>query len=389
MKREVFWKNPGYRKRPSLKKDISCDYLIVGGGITRVSLAYFLATGGVKNIVLIEKKLIGNGATGRSAGILTLKGELDLCEALAYFGKKKGLQYWKANQEALAMIKHIVRKEKIRCEFEQQHTILGGQHEGDHAHVLREFRTEKKVEPTSRFLTGAALQKEVNTSIFACALLSRYHAISVNPLKHVQSLSYVIQRYGVAVYEHTPLLALKKDTAITPHARIRFKNVILAVDSALPHAKIKRNESTIIITEPLTKRQLRETRFIHKKVLWDAEDEYHYLKITKDNRILLGFGDKLIPTHHIKKLPLHKHHFSSTQLFLRELFPYLRVKTAYAWSGYFGITKHRLPVVTQQGTKIVVGGAGSQVVCVMASQYIADKLLRKPSRLDGILKPIM
>jgi len=43
MKHEVFWKNPGYKVRPELKEDIECDYLIVGGGVTGVSLAYFLS----------------------------------------------------------------------------------------------------------------------------------------------------------------------------------------------------------------------------------------------------------------------------------------------------------------------------------------------------------
>ena len=54
MKQRLFWKNPGYKKRPSLKKNIECDYLIVGGGITGVALAYFLGRRG-KDVVLIKR----------------------------------------------------------------------------------------------------------------------------------------------------------------------------------------------------------------------------------------------------------------------------------------------------------------------------------------------
>ena len=32
IKKEVFWKNLGYKGFGFLKKDIACDYLIVGGG---------------------------------------------------------------------------------------------------------------------------------------------------------------------------------------------------------------------------------------------------------------------------------------------------------------------------------------------------------------------
>lgn len=69
MKAKVFWQNPHYQSHSQLTKDIQCEYLIVGGGITGASLAYFLASRGVKDIVLIEKDRIASGATGRAAGI--------------------------------------------------------------------------------------------------------------------------------------------------------------------------------------------------------------------------------------------------------------------------------------------------------------------------------
>lgn len=71
VKDECFWKNPHYKHKSSLKKDISCEFLIVGGGVAGVSLAYFLNKLGAKNIVLIEKNEIASGATGRAAGMLT------------------------------------------------------------------------------------------------------------------------------------------------------------------------------------------------------------------------------------------------------------------------------------------------------------------------------
>src|SRR3990172_4932590 len=104
MKHEVFWKNPGYKVRSSLKKNIECRYLIVGGGVTGVSLAYFLSKNNVKNIVLIEKNEIASGATGRAAGMITLKGELDLKDVIKIHGKRRGLVFWKDSHEGLQTI---------------------------------------------------------------------------------------------------------------------------------------------------------------------------------------------------------------------------------------------------------------------------------------------
>jgi glycine/D-amino acid oxidase-like deaminating enzyme len=88
MRTEVFWKNPNYHGFPELKKDTKCDYLIVGGGISGVSTAYFLQKFGAKNIILIEKEKIAGGATGRAAGILTPNTELDLKDVLRMYGNK-------------------------------------------------------------------------------------------------------------------------------------------------------------------------------------------------------------------------------------------------------------------------------------------------------------
>lgn len=41
------------------------DVLIVGGGITGLSTAYYLVRNGVKNIAIIEKSYVGSGSTGR------------------------------------------------------------------------------------------------------------------------------------------------------------------------------------------------------------------------------------------------------------------------------------------------------------------------------------
>jgi len=41
------------------------DVLIIGGGITGFSTAYFLVKNGVKNVAILEKAYVGSGSTGR------------------------------------------------------------------------------------------------------------------------------------------------------------------------------------------------------------------------------------------------------------------------------------------------------------------------------------
>lgn len=365
-------------------EDIEADYLIVGGGVTGVSLAYFLAKSGAKNIVLIEKNMIASGATGKAAGSLVLKGELDILQIIDIFGKKKGLLYWKANQEAFETIKNIVRKEKIKCDFDLEDTVYGSTHH-EEADVLEEYIAGKDFEKSTDLLVGAELQKIIQTPLFKYATVSKNHGISVNPLQFTQNLSKVTEKYGAEIYEHTPLIKIEKNTALTPKSRIKFKKLILAMDAETRSSKIRKIASTIIVTKRLTKTQLKSIRLIPKKIVWDSKDIYHYLKITEDNRILLGYGDKHVFKKHTKIDP-HEPHFKRIKDFLLRLFPQISPTIEYAWTGSFGSTKSKVPLIQAKGNKIIVGGAASQIACVMAAKHIAHKLLGKHTGLDDFFE---
>ncbi|MBX4212462.1 FAD-binding oxidoreductase [Candidatus Pacearchaeota archaeon] len=382
MKYEVFWRNPGYKIRQPLKKDIECGYLIVGGGVLGVSLAYFLNKQGAKNIVLIEKNTIASGATGKAAGFLTLKGELDLDSIVKKHGLKKGLVFWKGNHEGLNLMKEIAKKEKIDCDAEPLHTIYGMLPYKAHKFLFREYEIEKKIEKTTRWLSGEELRKQINTPLFKHAILSFDHGLSVNPLKYTQNLSKVIEKKGVGVYEHTPLINLEENKATTPHGIIKFKKIIIAVDVDMRNSKVKNRKSTIAITKPLTLSQRQSINMVEKKLVWDTKLRYHYLKLTKDNRILLGFGDRIVHKKHKGTNP-HRPHVEKIRSFLKNLFPQLSVEIEYVWSGTFGVTEDYIPIIETKGNKISVGGASSQVVCTMAAKHIAHKLLNMRSNLDS------
>ena len=48
----------------------TADVVIVGGGVTGVSIAFSLAARGVRNILVLERRFLASGGTGRSVGIV-------------------------------------------------------------------------------------------------------------------------------------------------------------------------------------------------------------------------------------------------------------------------------------------------------------------------------
>ena len=72
---------------PPLKKNISCDYLIIGGGFAGLHAALKLVESGKKNIVLLEKRICGGSSSGKSAGFLTPDSEEDFQKLIQRYGQ--------------------------------------------------------------------------------------------------------------------------------------------------------------------------------------------------------------------------------------------------------------------------------------------------------------
>ncbi len=385
MKHEVFWKNPGYKIRKPLTQDITCDYLIVGGGVTGVSLAYFLGKNSAKNIVLIEKDTVASGATGKAAGTLVVKAELDMKDMLKNLGRKKGLLFWKANHEVLSTIKKIIEREKIDCDYEPQDTIYGSTKRDHDSFILDEYAVEKNIEKSTQLMTGEKLRDIINTPLFRYAILSKNHGLSVDPLRFTQNLSVVIEKYGVNVFERTPLLGVKGNKATTLHGTITFKKLVMAIDSETRHGRVRKRNSTLIVTKPLTDKQVASIGLVPKKIVWDAKNDYHYFKIMPDNRMLIGYGDRYVNKKHRETMP-HEIAVKRTKKFMKKLFPGLDLEFDYGWSGSYGVTKSRMPLLDIRGNIWSIAGAGSQVACVMAAKHLAHKLLNKHSGLDDFFE---
>ena len=382
MKEEVFWKNPGYKSRKPLDKDIECNYLIVGGGVTGVFVGYFLSELGARNVVLIEKDTIGSGATGKSAGILTVKGELDFGELIKNYGEENGLKYWYESHEAMHIVKEIIKKYKIDCDFEEQPAIYAGYSYKTAGDIVEEYEFEKKLPDTDiKLLTEDELEKLIKTKAFKFATFSHKHAISINPLKHVQNLSKVLDR-KIKIYENTELKDVNDNIAVTPNGKIKFKKIIFATDSFYPEDEVFALKSTILVSKKLTKKQLEEIGLWPKKIIWDSKKDYDYLKVvTNSNRILFGCGHVKVHKKDRRKDPHHPH-IVHIRKFIAELYPKFEIPIEYMWSGIYGGTHNWHPFVKIEGNKFVAVGASSQVTSVMAARYIAHKVLGKESVLD-------
>lgn len=109
------WLQTAYPREtyPALDKDIECDVCIIGGGLSGIANAYFLAKEG-KNVVLLEKDEILSGATGNSTGKLTVQHDIVYADLIKQFGRDNARIYYEVNRDAVSFGKSFSEGDELR-----------------------------------------------------------------------------------------------------------------------------------------------------------------------------------------------------------------------------------------------------------------------------------
>ena len=107
MKQKSIWnQSVNINKFPSLNQDLECEIVIVGGGLCGLLTAYYLSLEG-KQVVVLEKDLIGKGKTSLSTAVITLEHDILYSTLIKKLGFNKAKTYLMANLSAIKEYKSL------------------------------------------------------------------------------------------------------------------------------------------------------------------------------------------------------------------------------------------------------------------------------------------
>ncbi|MFF5723623.1 NAD(P)/FAD-dependent oxidoreductase [[Kitasatospora] papulosa] len=291
--------------RPALTGDVRCDLLVVGGGYSGLWTALIAKERDPgRDVVLIEGDEVGWAASGRNGGF---------CAASLTHGLANGLERWPdeiGKLEALGArnldaIEEAVTRHSIDCEFERtgEIDVATQPHQLDE---LREWhaRTEELGLGGFEFLDRERMRGEVDSPTFLGGLLDRRGVAMLHPAKLVWGLKAACLGLGVRVFERTPGLELVRygaGTAVrTPYGRVFARDVALGTN-VFPSLVKRVRPYTVpvydyaLMTEPLTAEQLASIGWRNRQGLGDSANQFHYFRLSADNRILWGGYDAVYP----------------------------------------------------------------------------------------------
>ena len=128
---------------PPLKKNINCDYLVIGGGFAGLHTALRLVDSG-KKVVLLEKGICGSGSSGKSAGILTPNSEEDLNNIIGKYGSEEAKKIIMMPHKGIKLIVDTIKKYKLDCDFKKQDSLYLALNKSDEKVLKTEADTLKR-----------------------------------------------------------------------------------------------------------------------------------------------------------------------------------------------------------------------------------------------------
>lgn len=292
------WLDPGSVDRPDhpvLSGPLTADLLVVGGGYTGLWSALHAARRHPdRRVVLIEADRIGWAASGRNGGFV---------EASLTHGYDNGKSRWPDEIDTLEAL-GIENLDGMQAEIAELGLDTEWQRTGmmtvaTEPHQV-EWLTEAAADNHGKFLDTEAVRAEVASPTYLAGLYSSEDCAIVNPGKLALELARACREAGVEIFEHTTARRIHSGGAAlrvdTDGPALTCRQIVLATN-VFP-SLLRRNRlhtvpvyDYVLATEPLTDAQLDRIGWRHRQGIGDSANQFHYYRLTMDNRIVWGGYD--------------------------------------------------------------------------------------------------
>jgi glycine/D-amino acid oxidase-like deaminating enzyme len=250
--------------------------------------------------VLIEATRVAEGATGRNGGFADPSLTHGIWNGLRHFPneidelEKLGMENYQgfvADIERLALDAHLEQRGALTVATEAYQV-------GD----LKEYGAllEGYGETVSYF-DRAAVRAEVDSPTYLSGVW-RHAGATVDPARLAWGLLDAIIERGVRVFEQTPVSKLERSGSglvlHSPSGSVRSEKAVLATNAfRSPVARMRRATIPVwdyaLTTEPLSSAQMDSIGWARRQGVGDSGNQFHYYRLTADNRILWGGYDAI------------------------------------------------------------------------------------------------
>lgn len=367
---------------PKLLQNAETDTVIIGGGISGALTAYYLTNAGIA-CILVDSRTIGLGSTCASTALLQYELDTPLHILKKKVGDEVATRSYKLCGESIETLIKIMNEINF-TEFEKTGSLFYSTHHSEKGFMMKEFDARKKEGFDVSLIEQDDLKNEYG--LIAKYAIRSAEGCSTNAYALTHALLQHSIKKGLQVYDRTCVtdIQYKKNTSLTTANGfvIKTKNIINATGYEVVNF-IPKGIADFYCTYAIISEQCPEEKRHWKNdiLIWNTNDPYLYMRLTKDNRIIVGGRDERFSNAFTRESLLNKKAEQLQKDFNKAL-PAVLFKREFAWSGTFGKTKDSLPYIGSfkktPNTYYALGFGGNGITfSVIAAEILCDILSGK------------
>ena len=201
-----YWENDreNYKKYKSLNENMQTEICVIGGGITGLSIAYYLSQNA--HITVLEKDRICNRTSAKNTGKITSQHGLFYDYLINSQNKEFAKKYLEANQNAIDKIENIVNLENIDCDFKRENAYV-------FTNNIKELeKIKKEVNSIKQFNNEICNYcNKIDLPLSCKGAIEFKNQAKFNPLKYCYGLAEAINKYGGNIFENSQVENVTKE----------------------------------------------------------------------------------------------------------------------------------------------------------------------------------
>lgn len=342
------------------------DYLVVGSGLTGLSVARRLLTSG-SGVTIIDQGEIAGGASSMNGGMVSGDVKAGMQTVLAYYGPRVAFDMWSSSARSVDLVREVAKDPTIDAVVDEGGMATVGRGSRDlkvFDRTVEWYRNKYAVD--WHVVDARQIASIIGGDHFNVALLQP-EGFGVHPARLVFGLARRVGDAGAILVDHCGALSMRRTqtgfVVDTTLGQIEAGDVILATNgytTRQPSKELARLivpvGSYIIATEPLGPETV-STIFPGGAMTHTRKRLLNYMRRSHDNRIIFGGRRSLQPDLDLVETA------QDLRSRMVELWPELAgAEVTHAWGGRIGVPFDLMPHIGRiEGAWYAMGYAGHGV----------------------------
>jgi len=338
------------RRRPAiaaqpLTRDIACDVVVVGAGVSGALIAEALSDAGFKTVV-VDRRGPAEGSTAASTAMLQYELDTPLSLMAERIGREKAERIWRRSRQSVDALRERTERLGLAADGATRGSIYLDGNVLDADGLAREADARRRAGVEVELLKPASVQERYG--IKERHALVGFGNYSADPRRLTTGYLNVALARGARLYSPVDICDISptEDRVTLSTARgptVSARHVVMATGYEMMKG-IPRKGNKIISSWSIATRPQPRAIWPTAAMIWEAADPYLYIRTTPRGEIICGGEDEEIGDAMVRDAKLPDKAATLSQK-LAALLPGIDAAPVYSWAGSFGDSPVGTPTI--------------------------------------------